>query len=56
MGTAAARRIKPRTNKTATGVATLNRHAGHPHALSQDFRILTAQRLHRVGDEFLGFW
>ena len=28
-------------DNTITGVADSNRHAGHSHALSQDFRILT---------------
>ena len=32
---------KTRTNNIAAGTATANRHAGHQHALSQDFRILT---------------
>jgi hypothetical protein len=31
-------------DNTITGVADSNRHAGHRHALSQDFRMLT-QRL-----------
>jgi Group II intron, maturase-specific domain len=36
-------------DNTITGVADSNRHAGHRHALSQDFRILTTEFT------FLGF-
>ena len=32
-------------DNTITGVADSNRHAGHRHALSQDFRILTLQQV-----------
>ena len=49
LGTATARPDKPRTSNTATGVAASDRHAGHRHALSQDFRVLTQQ----VHDEYL---
>src|SRR5271154_5895074 len=33
-------------DNTITGVTDSNRHAGHRHALSQDFRILTCNRVH----------
>src|SRR5713101_8402959 len=41
LGTAPARRVKPLTGNTATGVATAHRHADCRHARSQDFRVLT---------------
>src|SRR5712671_1716461 len=50
LGTAPARRVKPLTGNTATGVATAHRHADCRHARSQDFRVLTTslQELQRV--------
>jgi hypothetical protein len=43
LGTAAPARIKPARDNAATGVAS-DRHVGHRHALSQDFRRLTIEQ------------
>src|SRR6266487_1624215 len=41
---------KTSANNDSTGMATASRHADHRHALSQDFRILTFDRLQRAQD------